>query len=45
MAVAEVTNLIIEKGTFFEATFNLFEPDSSAVNLLGVSVTSTYIHR
>jgi hypothetical protein len=45
MAVAEITNLIIEKGTDFDATFNLFEPDSYAVNLTGVSAISTYIHR
>jgi hypothetical protein len=39
MAVAEINNLIIYKGTDFEATFNLFEADSSAVtlNYLGAS--------
>jgi hypothetical protein len=45
MAVAEITNLIIEKGTFFEATFNLFEPDSSAVNLLGITTTYARIRK
>ena len=39
MAVAEITNLVIEKGTDFEATFNLFDADSSAtvLNSLGTS--------
>ena len=32
-----VVNLTIEKGTSFEATFNVFEPDSSAVNLTDYS--------
>ena len=27
MAVAEITNIVIEKGTDFEATFNLFDQD------------------
>jgi hypothetical protein len=45
MAVAEITNLIIEKGTFFEATFNLFQPDSSAVNLLGITTTYARIRK
>lgn len=38
MAVAEITNIIIEKGTEFEATFNLFDSDSSTAYLLGATV-------
>ena len=45
MAVAEITNIVIEKGTFFEATFSLFEPDSSAVNLLGITTTYARIRK
>lgn len=45
MAVAEITNLTIEKGTFFEATFNLFEPDSSSVNLVGITTTYARIRK
>jgi hypothetical protein len=42
MVVAEINNLVIYKGTDFEATFNLFESDNSAVNLnnLGTSYAS-----
>jgi len=39
MAVAEITNIVIEKGTYFEATFNLFDPDQSA-SVLGQLTTS-----
>jgi hypothetical protein len=42
MAVAEITNLVIEKGTDFEAIFNLFEPDNSSASLAGIASTSTY---
>jgi hypothetical protein len=45
MAVAEITNLIIEKGTFFEATFSLFEPDSSAASLAGLTTTYARIRK
>ena len=45
MAVAEITNIVIEKGTFFEATFSLFEPDDSAVNLLGITTTYARIRK
>ena len=45
MAVAEVNNLIIEKGTYFEATFNLFDPDSSAATLTGLTTTYAYIRK
>jgi hypothetical protein len=42
MAVAEITNIVIEKGTDFEATFNLFDPDQSATVLIGIATTATY---
>ncbi len=45
MAVAEVTNLVIEKGTDFEATFNLFDPDQSATVLSGLSTTYAKIRK
>ena len=45
MAVAEITNIVIEKGTDFEATFNLFDPDQSASVLLGLSTTYAKIRK
>lgn len=45
MAVAEVTNVVIEKGTYFEATFNLFDPDSSSAVLTGLSTTYARIRK
>jgi hypothetical protein len=45
MAVAEVTNIVIEKGTDFEATFNLFDPDSSASVLSGLTTTYASIRK
>jgi hypothetical protein len=45
MAVAEVTNIIIEKGTDFEATFNLFESDSSAAVLSQLGTTYAQIRK
>lgn len=38
-AVPEVTNLVIEKGTDFEASFNIFNEDSSIAILSGVTTT------
>lgn len=35
MAVQEINSLTIEMGTYFEVTFNLFEPDNSAAILSG----------
>lgn len=32
-----VVNLVLEKGTDFEATFNVFEPDTSAANFTNFS--------
>ena len=45
MAVAEVTNIVIEKGTDFEATFNLFDPDQSASVLIGLTTTYASIRK
>ena len=45
MAVAEITNIVIEKGTDFEATFNLFDPDQSAAVLSGLSTTYATIRK
>jgi hypothetical protein len=45
MAVAEVTNIVIEKGTDFEATFSLFEPDQSAAILSGLTTTFATIRK
>jgi len=45
MAVAEVTNIVIEKGTDFEATFSLFDPDQSASVLTGLTTTYASIRK
>jgi hypothetical protein len=45
MAVAEITNIVIEKGTDFEATFNLFEPDQSTAVLAGLTTTYARIRK
>ena len=45
MAVAEITNLVIEKGVDFEATFNLFDSDSSISVLSGLSTTYAAIRK
>ena len=45
MAVAEITNLVIEKGTDFEATFNLFDPDQSESVLTGLTTTYAAIRK
>lgn len=45
MAVAEINNLVIEKGTYFEATFNLFDPDNSVASLTGLSTTYATIRK
>jgi hypothetical protein len=45
MAVAEITNKVIEKGTDFEATFNLFDPDQSASVLSGLTTTYATIRK
>ncbi len=45
MAVAEITNLVIEKGTDFEATFNLFDPDESSAVLSGLTTTYASIRK
>lgn len=45
MAVAEVTNIVIEKGTYFEAIFNLFDPNQSAAILTGLTTTYASIRK
>lgn len=45
MAVYEVNNIVIDKGTYFEATFNLFEPDSSAAVLAGLTTAYASIRK
>ena len=45
MAVAEVTNIVIEKGTNFEVTFNLFNSDASASSLSGLTTTYARIRK
>jgi hypothetical protein len=45
MAVAEINNIVIEKGTDFEATFNLFDSDQSATVLSGLTTTYATIRK
>ena len=45
MAVYEISNLTVEKGTYFEATFNLFDPDDSASTLTGLTTTYASIRK
>lgn len=45
MSVAEISNLVIYKGTDFAATFNLFNPDSSAAVLSGLTTTYARIRK
>ena len=45
MAVQEINNITIEKGTDFEVIFNLFEPDNSAVILSGLTTTYASIRK
>ena len=45
MAVAEINNLVIEKGTDFSAEFNLFESDSSAAVLSGLGTSYATIRK
>lgn len=45
MAVAEINNIVIEKGTDFEANFNLFEPNQSAAILTGLTTTYATIRK
>ena len=45
MAVAEITNVVIEKGTHFEATFNLFDPNQSASVLTGLTTAYAKIRK
>lgn len=45
MAVAEINNVIIEKGTHFEGIFNLFDPDQSVTILSGLTTTYARIRK
>lgn len=45
MAVAEINHITIEKGTDFEGTFSLFDPDQSATVLSGLSTTYARIRK
>jgi hypothetical protein len=45
MSVAEISNLVIYKGTDFSATFNLFNPDSSAAILSGLTTSYAKIRK
>lgn len=45
MAVAEINNIVIEKGTHFDATFSLFDPDQSASVLFGLTTTYASIRK
>lgn len=45
MAVAEINNIVIERGTDFQATFNLFNPDQSASVLAGLTTTYASIRK
>lgn len=45
MAVAEITNIVIEKGTDFEATFNLFDPDQGASVFSGLTTSYATIRK
>jgi LEA14-like dessication related protein len=45
MAVAEIVNIVIEKGTYFAATFNIFNPDQSALVLSGLSTSYASIRK
>ena len=45
MAVQEINNITIEKGTDFEVTFSLFNPDNSASILSGLTTTYASIRK
>jgi hypothetical protein len=45
MSVAEISNIVIEKGTHFEGIFSLFEPDQSASVLSGLTTTYARIRK
>jgi hypothetical protein len=45
MAVYEISNLTVEKGTYFEATFNLFNSDNSVSILTGLTTTYAAIRK
>lgn len=45
MAVSEITNIVIEKGTDFEVTFSLFDLDQSSIVLSGLTTTYAAIRK
>lgn len=45
MSVYEITSLVIEKGTYFDANFNLFQSDNSVAILSGLSTTYAKIRK
>lgn len=45
MAASEVSNLVIYKGSDFEVTFDLFEPDNSEAILSGLTTTYARIYK
>lgn len=45
MAIAEVTNLTIYKGTDFEATFNLFDSDNTTAGLNNLGTSFSQIRK
>jgi hypothetical protein len=45
MAVAEISNITIERGVDFNVEFDLFNDDSSGVSLVGISTVSATIRK
>lgn len=45
MAVAEITNLTIYKGSDFSATFNIFDPDESVAEFFNLTTTYASIKK
>ena len=45
MSVYEITSLVIEKGTYFETKFNLFEPDNTEAILNGLTTSYAKIRK
>ena len=45
MAVSEITNLVIEKGENFDASFNLYNSDNSGLSISGITSVSARIRK
>ena len=45
MAVSEITNLTLDRGANFTASFNLFNSDSSGLSISGITSTSARIRK